>query len=261
MLSEAQRTAVLRALFSDDGLRYGLNRMPIGSSDFAVQKTHIFCAIYTEKTIILPRQARDKHRESTQKRYAFFAGQLLLPGRQPWRLLDGKSFAREGQDETTALHQGSNGGPAKAQGLGVALDSTGCVSGNTFLHNFHRVCPEPVLVKFSVLDMKTQKRGRFYRVAEGLRTAGSEERRLRLAFTRPEEARRIRPVPGAVTNWRLCFLLSSLTIGNSNTTKLIICQDRLGTTMMKVRRYLKSGRVCRRKLQRRFVQKAWRSST
>jgi glucosylceramidase len=49
VLSEAQRTTVLRALFSDDGLRYGLNRMPIGSSDFAVQKTHIFCAIYTER--------------------------------------------------------------------------------------------------------------------------------------------------------------------------------------------------------------------
>ena len=34
-LPEAKRTTVLAALFSDDGLRYGINRMPIGSSDFA----------------------------------------------------------------------------------------------------------------------------------------------------------------------------------------------------------------------------------
>ena len=259
MLSEAQRTAVLRALFSDDGLRYGLNRMPIGSSDFAVQKTHIFCAIYTEKTIILPRQARNKHRESTQKRDTRFSQDNYYslddsPGDYSMANL---SLARDRTKLLPYIKAAMEVRP-KLKVWGSPWTAPGAFP---FLHNFHRVCPEPVLVKFSVLDMKTQKRGRFYRVAEGLRTAGSEERRLRLAFTRPEEARRIRPVPGAVTNWRLCFLLSSLTIGNSNTTKPIICQDRLGTTMMKIRRYLKSGRVCRRKLQRRFVQKAWRSST
>ena len=31
------------------------------------KETHIFCAILYQKRIILPRQARDKHRESTQK--------------------------------------------------------------------------------------------------------------------------------------------------------------------------------------------------
>jgi hypothetical protein len=40
----------------------------------SVQKRHFLRHLYI-KTIILPRQARDKHRESTQKRVvAFFAG-------------------------------------------------------------------------------------------------------------------------------------------------------------------------------------------
>ena len=34
-LSQTQRDGVMRMLFSDDGLRYNINRMPIGSSDFA----------------------------------------------------------------------------------------------------------------------------------------------------------------------------------------------------------------------------------
>jgi hypothetical protein len=34
-LSEAQRTKVMEAMFGSDGLRWGINRMPIGSSDFA----------------------------------------------------------------------------------------------------------------------------------------------------------------------------------------------------------------------------------
>jgi hypothetical protein len=39
----------------------------------AVRKTYFLRHLYI-KTIILPRQARDKHRESTQKRVTFFAG-------------------------------------------------------------------------------------------------------------------------------------------------------------------------------------------
>ena len=44
-----------------------------------VRKTHFLrCHLYI-KTIILPRQARDKHRESTQKRVAaFFLGLVVL---------------------------------------------------------------------------------------------------------------------------------------------------------------------------------------
>jgi hypothetical protein len=39
----------------------------------AVRKTYFLRHLYI-KTIILPRQARDKHRESTQKIVTFFAG-------------------------------------------------------------------------------------------------------------------------------------------------------------------------------------------
>ena len=34
-LSDAQRDTVMQDMFSSSGLRWGLNRMPIGSSDFA----------------------------------------------------------------------------------------------------------------------------------------------------------------------------------------------------------------------------------
>ena len=38
----------------------------------AVRKTHLFCAVlYYTNTIFLPSQARDKHRESTQKEMRF----------------------------------------------------------------------------------------------------------------------------------------------------------------------------------------------
>ena len=37
-----------------------------------------FCAIYTLKCVILPRQARDKHRETSKKRVAFLQGNISM---------------------------------------------------------------------------------------------------------------------------------------------------------------------------------------
>ena len=34
-LNDSRRTEVIASLFGDDGLRWGISRMPIGSSDFA----------------------------------------------------------------------------------------------------------------------------------------------------------------------------------------------------------------------------------
>ena len=52
------------------------------------KKTGFFCHLYI-KCIILPRQARDKHRESTQKRARFLAGLLPPPGLYgPWVTTD-----------------------------------------------------------------------------------------------------------------------------------------------------------------------------
>ena len=40
-----------------------------------VRKRHFFCPLFILKMIILPRQARDKHREGTQKeRWRFLTG-------------------------------------------------------------------------------------------------------------------------------------------------------------------------------------------
>jgi hypothetical protein len=47
-----------------------------------VRKTHIVCAVLDQKMMILPRQARDSHRESTQKEWlSFFATRAL---RKAW---------------------------------------------------------------------------------------------------------------------------------------------------------------------------------
>jgi hypothetical protein len=52
------------------------------------KKTGFFGHLYI-KCIILPRQARDKHRESTQKRARFLAGLLPPPGLYgPWVTTD-----------------------------------------------------------------------------------------------------------------------------------------------------------------------------
>ena len=50
-------------------------------SPLRCEKRHFLRHLYI-KTIILPRQARNKHRESTQKRVAFFAGRFLQGARR-----------------------------------------------------------------------------------------------------------------------------------------------------------------------------------
>ena len=61
----ALKARVAAAVLSDDA-----------SAAPPVRKTHILCASLCPEMIILPSQARDKHRECTQKReiYAFLAG-------------------------------------------------------------------------------------------------------------------------------------------------------------------------------------------
>jgi hypothetical protein len=56
---------------ADEGVHPAGEEVP---AECRCEKRHFLrCHLYI-KTIILPRQARDNHRESTQKRVAFFAG-------------------------------------------------------------------------------------------------------------------------------------------------------------------------------------------
>ena len=65
--------AVSAGLPADSPMANYVGRSPVRKTPLIVRHLHI-------KTKILPRQARDKHRESTQKRVAFFAGlSALLP--------------------------------------------------------------------------------------------------------------------------------------------------------------------------------------
>ena len=52
---------------------FNFTSIQVNKNYLSVRKTPLF-APFVYKTNILPRQARDKHRESTQKRVAFFAG-------------------------------------------------------------------------------------------------------------------------------------------------------------------------------------------
>ena len=87
----------------------------------ALRKTAFLSHLYM-KTIMLPRQGRDQHRESTQKKMPFFA-----PGLHQQR---GRSISCERRARRRRLR--------KTQPLFVL----GC---------FPHVCPEPVLVKRCIL--------------------------------------------------------------------------------------------------------------